>query len=525
LSKMPRPNNLQRANTIDRAKIEEAWFGKKWRNYVLWSIIVFFAFLTLKDVITLAMDYSENPKVTNMEIRFNNSITLPTLTFCMSKTQAYSHFKINPNESTAEWDAIIQEKLANMTDGAVFVNKSTPWDWRMAMEGFEVISSLNSLERETTPAGAARSMTVFKKHPRLAGKRKLIKAWLDVIRERNVTFEQFTQKVGIEVLKRSMQRFQRTSYSDSRVFKTDIHISWISQRHLCFQPKYDEANYEDINDQGQFFIFQVSHNAEKLADAQVDCMVIDFHGRPSPLTRFMEGKGRVKDGISDELCLGQMHEVAGEVKGEYITLENDEDAIACREVDEEGEDTEFDCRSRCRMEMIKDMCDCIPATLAYLSNEDELNELGVCDYTKCDIDIQNFTLSDEPCANKCFRDCHQIRYTVTLDQKGRSVRKDLTTVVVNWGSFEYLTLAQEYKYGSVSEFISAIGGVIGIWLGLSVLSLLQGIGFIMDYCTAKTLRVEKPKRVGDNPFASPYHPTKVRDTLGKNEKEGEAAAF
>ena len=44
-----------------------------------------------------------------------------------------------------------------------------------AMEGFEVISSLNSLERETTPAGAARSMTVFKKHPRLAGKRKLIK--------------------------------------------------------------------------------------------------------------------------------------------------------------------------------------------------------------------------------------------------------------------------------------------------------------------------------------------------------------
>jgi hypothetical protein len=62
-----------------------------------------------------------------------------------------------------------------MTDGAVFVNKSTPWDWRMAMEGFEVISSLNSLERETTPAGAARSMTVFRTHPRLAGKRKLIK--------------------------------------------------------------------------------------------------------------------------------------------------------------------------------------------------------------------------------------------------------------------------------------------------------------------------------------------------------------
>lgn len=39
----------------------------------------------------------------------------------------------------------------------------------------------------------------------------------------------------------------------------------------------------------------------------------------------------------------------------------------------------------------------------------------------------------------------------------------------------------------------------------------------MDYCTAKTLRVEKPKKVGENPFASPYHPTKVRDTLGNFE--------
>lgn len=52
---------------------------------------------------------------------------------------------------------------------------------------------------------------------------------------------------------------------------------------------------------------------------------------------------------------------------------------------------------------------------------------------------------------------------------------DLTTVIVNWGSFEYLTLEQELKYSSVSEFIGAVGGAIGIWLGLSVLSLLQVI--------------------------------------------------
>jgi hypothetical protein len=59
-----------------------------------------------------------------------------------------------------------------------------------------------------------------------------------------------------------------------------------------------------------------------------------------------------------------------------------------------------------------------------------------------------------------------------LDQKGRSVRPDLTTVVLNWGSFEYLSLEQKWVW-SVATFIAALGGSIGMWLGLSFISLLQ----------------------------------------------------
>ena len=29
-------------------------------------------------------------------------------------------------------------------------------------------------------------------------------------------------------------------------------------------------------------------------------MTVDFHGRPSSLNRFMEGKGRTRDGFDDE---------------------------------------------------------------------------------------------------------------------------------------------------------------------------------------------------------------------------------
>ena len=53
--------------------------------------------------------------------------------------------------------------------------------------------------------------------------------------------------------------------------------------------------------QGQFFVMQLQHDPEQLKDILVDCMSIDFHGRPAPLARFMEGGDRVKDGYDDEV--------------------------------------------------------------------------------------------------------------------------------------------------------------------------------------------------------------------------------
>lgn len=51
-----------------------------------------------------------------------------------------------------------------------------------------------------------------------------------------------------------------------------------------------------------------------------------------------------------QLCVGIRHEVTVEVRARYVMLENDENGTACRNA---GEESEFDCRSRCRMEMIR----------------------------------------------------------------------------------------------------------------------------------------------------------------------------
>ncbi|KAJ1363742.1 hypothetical protein KIN20_023667 [Parelaphostrongylus tenuis] len=224
-------------------------------------------------------------------------------------------------------------------------------------------------------------------------------------------------------------------------------------------------------------------------------MSVDFHGRPSSLNRFMEGKGRSKNGFSFELCAGQRHEVLVEVRALYQMLENDEPGTSCRNV-EDGEDNEFDCKSRCRMNMIREMCKCTPLSLSYLADDDDLDKYPLCDYTKCDIDVQKGNYSDSECADGCLRNCRQVRYEIDHEVQGKMVRPDLTLINLNWGSFEYLTMEQQWKY-SVTAFIAALGGSIGMWLGLSILSLIQGGTYLYTYFTKRVVKEKILKKISE----------------------------
>jgi hypothetical protein len=48
-----------------------------------------------------------------------------------------------------------------------------------------------------------------------------------------------------------------------------------------------------------------------------------------------------------------------------------------------------------------------------------------------------------------------------------------TQINIAWGSFEYFQLEQNYKFANIENFFADVGGAIGIWLGLSILSLIQ----------------------------------------------------
>ncbi|KAL3986142.1 Amiloride-sensitive sodium channel family protein [Acanthocheilonema viteae] len=473
---------------------KECFLGERMRRWSLWFIITFLAAMTIRDITLLVIEYLEYPKQSDMNIMFNESMYMPNITFCMSRQQAWSYLPLNNSELADEWDRRVKGELEKLNSRKKFLHEV--WDYRLIAEAYEVIATLNSMERETTAKGSARSINFFRTQPRLRAKRAMVKAWLNEIQHRDVTFEELTQKVGLETIKYSIRRFQRTTFNESMKIKTRFRTSWISTMQFCFQPWFDADNYLEIRDQGNFFTMLLSHNADNLEGLNIACMSVDFHGRPSSLSRFMEGQGRARDGFNDDLCLGIRHEVTVDVRARYVMLENDDNGTACRKAIKQ--ENEFDCRSRCRMEMIRDMCKCTPPTLSYLvKNKNEYNEFPICDYEKCIIDIRNNTYSDQQCTRKCYRSCDQITYEVSHVQHGKTFHRGFTIINLNWGSFEYLTLSQ-YWVWSMPTFIAALGGSMGAWLGLSILSLIQGSTYLYTFLTAtikkKRLRLKNWSR-------------------------------
>ncbi|VDN42668.1 unnamed protein product [Gongylonema pulchrum] len=147
--------------------------GGKLTKYLFWLLIAFLAGLTIRDVIQLCAQFADDPKQTEFKMIFNESMVMPNLTICISKEQAYSHFNLrNLSSNATAWDLIVQENLANMTDRESFLNNT--WDSRIAIEAYEVIAALSSMERETTAHGLVHAISSFRTNPAFQEKRKLV---------------------------------------------------------------------------------------------------------------------------------------------------------------------------------------------------------------------------------------------------------------------------------------------------------------------------------------------------------------
>uniref|UniRef100_A0A915N965 Amiloride-sensitive sodium channel n=1 Tax=Meloidogyne javanica TaxID=6303 RepID=A0A915N965_MELJA len=466
---------------VDRThQVYSIVYSKKFRRWAFYFLIVFLAGMTIYETTNLTAEYLGFPKRADMSMQFNRTIIFPNITFCMSKRQAWSHFGNFGNSSDSgnfssnstlttsnkDWNPEVEQILAKMPNHDSFMN-SSGWPQELIMSAYEAIATLNSLEREKIDSQTLADIKAFQSNPKHQGLRTL--KWLAAIAERNVSFKDFTQKVGMETLEKSKNYFMRTGFNDSDNFTTLVHISWLSNKQLCFQPLFPNAeSFKPIEDQGQFFQMELVHNPSALNDSKQaeECMSLDLHGRPTTMAKHMERKGRSKDGTTEGLCLGRVHETKVEIRGHYIMLENDDEATACRNYDDvdDAEVNEFECRSRCRMKMIRSYCKCTPLTLQYLvADEKEFVKYPACDYEQCQLPDNVTNTNEKTCAKECLPHCVQIRYLVHDTPMGRSPNPAYTDVNLIWGAFEYMNLEQKYVY-TIWTFISNIGGSIGVWL-------------------------------------------------------------
>ena len=88
----------------DRAKSRRKSESSAYRRWLFRFVVAFFAALTLKDVFDLFDEFITDPKQADINIIFNETMTMPNITFCMGKNQAYSHFNLSLDKT---WDKII----------------------------------------------------------------------------------------------------------------------------------------------------------------------------------------------------------------------------------------------------------------------------------------------------------------------------------------------------------------------------------------------------------------------------------
>ncbi|CAD5221373.1 unnamed protein product [Bursaphelenchus okinawaensis] len=460
-----------------------------WRSITGSVIIGIMIAITIHDSILLFKRYMDDPKESDMKIEVNETMPVPPITFCIPSVQATSHF--NKAAKDANYKEI-NKYLNRMPNKEDFLEKK--WGGKLIYSAYTAVATVHTLEREAFGSFLAKRIKQFgssnSKH--FSQKRKNVKFWINHIEQRNVTFAELRNKVGSEVISLMVRdEFQRIYHNRTEETRDNLEAetTWISEKDFCFTAVLNETTGDPIGNQKPFLFLNYFQNEKNLPkDDQVKCASMNFHGDPYDISPYSEHGGSSRDGITESICPGLRYDVTVEVLDSYKMVENDEEGTMCQEVgddDDEEEKTVFECIGICRAALIKDICNCTAmSTLHLLEDEDKDEDMPLCgDYSKCEVDVQHYKSKESECTEQCKRDCQQIRYQIVSGQtarivhplsNGKKVKSNaMTTVFVSWASFEFMTVEQDNVY-TWSSFIGELGGILGLWLGLSILAIIQG---------------------------------------------------
>lgn len=135
------------------------------------------------------------------------------------------------------------------------------------------------------------------------------------------------------------------------------------------------------------------------------------------------------------------------------------------------------CLSECRVALFRQMCNCTPITWSSWTSSELYRECKLSIYTSCakyngDYDSQ---CVKEHCASLGELCERRVLRLQLISEKYTSTG---ARTVLHIGSFDYPIFEERYEL-SVEEFIGALGGALGFYLGVDVLGILLIFGRII----------------------------------------------
>jgi len=152
------------------------------------------------------------------------------------------------------------------------------------------------------------------------------------------------------------------------------------------------------------------------------------------------------------------------------------------------------CEIECLAYKLLKTCKCVPFDIIR-SNETTICELY--DYI-CVHKVQNEILLDEESQNacNCLQPCNFITYYFEFTEAKLSERRAGSSIKINFKEKEFVTL-QRIRQFTILDFLSYIGGLLGLFAGISVLSFFEIFYFFTLRLICEVLNgIRKMRRIG-----------------------------
>ena len=121
------------------------------------------------------------------------------------------------------------------------------------------------------------------------------------------------------------------------------------------------------------------------------------------------------------------------------------------------------CYAKCIENLYNKSFECLANP--YINEEFILMNASQTQYRICGNNSTEYSVDKNYCQNKCIKNCHEIYYSLELEDNQYSAQND-SKITIEYQMSQEFHYKSDKKYSFV-DFLSNIGGLIGLWFGMS----------------------------------------------------------